>query len=146
MAELGEYVRDQCGAHLCRRTCLVRPYGLGRCPHKAFGESSNLSFTTMTNEDVNRILMRDWPDHEFLQADGFAEAFAGVVYGKGRVPLVCYDRDICIDILIGEDKDGNVQMTKEEAEEYFSFNVEDAWVGELTPVFLKPMVSWIGFS
>jgi hypothetical protein len=99
----------------------------------------------MTNEDVDRILKRDWPDHEFLQADGFAEAFAGVVYGKGRIPLVCYDRDICIDILCNVDSaTGKQDMTLEEAEEYFSFNVEDAWVGDLTPVFLKPMVNWIG--
>jgi hypothetical protein len=28
-------------------------------------------------------------------------------------------------------------MTHEEAEEYFSFNVEGAYVGEQTPVFLE---------
>jgi hypothetical protein len=64
-------------------------------------------------------------------ADGFEDAFAGVVYGKGRLPVVCYFRDRCISVLM--DRDG---MSNEEAEEFFSFNVDDAYVGESTPVFL----------
>ena len=54
------------------------------------------------------------------------------MYGKGRNPVTCYDRTKCIAILV----DGG--MTEEEAEEYFSFNVDDAWVGESTPMFLVP--------
>jgi hypothetical protein len=30
-------------------------------------------------------------------------------------------------------------MTEEEAEEYFQFNVEGAWVGDNTPVFIEPL-------
>lgn len=85
----------------------------------------------MSKEEIDNYLMRDWPDHEFLHADGFEEAFAGVVYGKGRIPVTCYDRGVCISILMGRDG-----MSEEEAEEYFSFNVDDAWVGEQTPMFL----------
>ena len=71
-------------------------------------------------------------DPEVVLADGFEEAFAGVVYGKGRDnPVVCYDRRECLAILM--ERDG---MSHEEAEEFFSFNVEDAWVGEATPMFL----------
>jgi hypothetical protein len=30
-------------------------------------------------------------------------------------------------------------MSEEEAEEYFQFNVEGAWVGENTPIFLEKL-------
>ena len=47
---------------------------------------------------------------------------------KGRI---VYDVDACIEILV-EDND----MDYEEASEYFWFNTEGAYVGEMTPVFL----------
>jgi hypothetical protein len=86
---------------------------------------------------VTRSLIRAWlaerfPDEAFLLADGFEDAFVGVVTGKGREPVVCYDRERCIGVLIARDG-----MSREEAEEFFGFNVEDAWVGERTPVFLE---------
>jgi len=70
-------------------------------------------------------------DEEFLLADGFEDAFVGVVYGKSRVAVACYDRAKCIDILVSRDG-----MSYEDAEEFFSFNVDDAWHGEKTPMFL----------
>jgi hypothetical protein len=48
------------------------------------------------------------------------------------MPIVVYDSAKVIDILI--ERDG---MTHEEAEEFFSFNIEGAWVGEQTPVWLR---------
>jgi len=42
-----------------------------------------------------------------------------------------YDVDTALDILM--DRDG---MDYEQAQEYFSFNVEGAWVGEGTPIWL----------
>ena len=45
--------------------------------------------------------------------------------------LVVYDAEQCIEILV--ERDG---LTYDEAEEYFSFNVTGAWVGEHTPLFL----------
>ena len=88
----------------------------------------------MTKEEIDMFLMEEYPEHGFLHADGFEKAFMGVVYGKGRIPLTCYDRGECILILV--ERDG---MSHEEAEEYFSFNVDDAWVGDLTPVFMTPI-------
>jgi len=90
----------------------------------------------MTKEDIDDYLMREWPEDRFLSADGFEEAFIGVVYGKGRIPVTCYDREVCISILM----EGG--MSDGEAEEYFSFNVDDAWVGKKTPMFLS-RASWI---
>ena len=75
----------------------------------------------------------DWleerqPDHEFLLADGFEEAFIGVAY-QFDSPLAVFDREKCIKILSRD-------MSLEEAEEYFQFNVEGAFMGPHTPMFL----------
>jgi hypothetical protein len=68
---------------------------------------------------------------EALTADGFEEALVGIVYRKMLAPIALYDREECIAILVKRDG-----MSEEEAEEYFGFNVDDAWVGEGTPAFL----------
>jgi len=86
---------------------------------------------SMDKEEIDRFLIEEWPEKRFLHADGFEEAFVGVVYGKGKRPVTCYDRRLCIEILMNRDG-----MTEEEAEEYFSFNVDDTWMGARTPMFL----------
>jgi hypothetical protein len=70
-------------------------------------------------------------DEEITLADGFEDAFLGVARQFGK-PFAIYDREKCIDILVNRDG-----MSHEEAEEYFQFNVEGAWVGESTPAFLE---------
>ena len=65
-----------------------------------------------------------------LLADGFEEALIGLGH-RFTYAVAVYDRQKCLDILIARDG-----MTGEEAEEYFSFNVEGAYVGEQTPVYL----------
>lgn len=71
-------------------------------------------------------------DESVLLADGFENAFLGIGRQFGR-PISVYDRGKCIQIL--EDQG----MTSEEAEEYFCFNTEGAWVGEQTPIFLEKL-------
>jgi len=66
-----------------------------------------------------------------LLADGFEEAFMGVVESMGTPPKACYDRTQCLTILMKRDG-----MSSEEAEEYFNFNVAQAYVGENTPAFV----------
>ena len=68
-------------------------------------------------------------DENFLLADGFDDAFVGIGRQFSR-PIAIYNRSKCIDIL-------QEDMSEEEAEEYFQFNVEGAWVGENTPIFLE---------
>ena len=68
-------------------------------------------------------------DETVLLADGFEDAFMGVARQFGR-PFAVYSYRKCIEIL-------SKDMTEEEAEEYFSFNVEGAWVGESTPAFIN---------
>ena len=69
-------------------------------------------------------------DEGALLADGFEEALIGLGH-RFTYAVAVYDRQKCLDILMARDG-----MTYEEAEEYFSFNVEGAYVGEQTPVFL----------
>jgi len=67
-----------------------------------------------------------------LLADGFEEAFLGIVTRCGlSKPIAAYDREMCIEILMS---DG---ATREEAEEWFCFNVVGSWVGDQTPMFIE---------
>lgn len=69
-------------------------------------------------------------DENVLLADGFEDAFLGIGRQFGK-PFAVYDREKCLNVLM---KDG---MDYEEAVDYFCFNVEGAYVGEQTPIFLE---------
>ena len=64
-----------------------------------------------------------------LLADGFEDAFIGIGRQFGY-PIAVYDRNKCVEILMKD-------MSEEEAIEYFSFNVEGAYVGDKTPIFME---------
>ena len=81
----------------------------------------------MIKEKIEEILGED---ENVLLADGFEDAFVGIGRQFGK-PFAVYDRFECIEILI---KEG---MSEEEAEEYFQYNTEGAWVGDQTPIFLE---------
>ena len=80
--------------------------------------------------------LREWlaeASPETLFADGFEDAIVGVgVQGGKHNPVVVYDRERCIEILMARDG-----MSEDEAEEFFCFNTEGAWVGDYTPVWLS---------
>ncbi len=65
-----------------------------------------------------------------LLADGFEDALIGYVQVFSHPPVALYDRNKCIEILMKRDG-----MTEDDAEEFFEFNVQGAWVGENTPAF-----------
>jgi hypothetical protein len=69
-------------------------------------------------------------DDKILLADGFEEALLGYAT-QGNRTMAVYDREKCIQILM--DRNG---VTSEEAEDYFQYNTEGAWMGEYTPAFL----------
>tara|TARA_R110002051_G_scaffold4341_2_gene23215 strand:- start:1865 stop:2137 length:273 start_codon:yes stop_codon:yes gene_type:complete len=60
--------------------------------------------------------------------DGFDAALVGIGERCGMAPVAVYDRAKCIDVLR---EDG---LSWEDAEEYFCFNVEGCYAGELTPI------------
>lgn len=67
-------------------------------------------------------------NEESLLADGFDDAIIGIVDSFSDNPVVLYDKDKCIDILCKD-------MSREEAIEYFNFNVMGAYMGDNTPKF-----------
>jgi hypothetical protein len=70
-------------------------------------------------------------NEEIVTADGFDDAIIGLAERFGQLTVVAYDKRKCIQILM--ERDG---MDYEEAEEFFSFNVIGAWVGDSTPIFV----------
>ena len=66
-----------------------------------------------------------------LLADGFDDAIVGIGDRCGMSSVVAYDVEKIIEIL--QTRDG---MTEEEAQEFYSFNIIGAYVGEYTPIFL----------
>jgi hypothetical protein len=81
------------------------------------------------DEKINDCISTSLSEDELVAlADGFEEAFIGIARQFNQAFAV-YDRAKCISILMRD-------MTLDEADEYFSINVEGAWVGENTPAFL----------
>lgn len=74
---------------------------------------------------LSKILDK-YPEEGFLKADGFDDAIIGV-WSEGRL---VYSVDKVIEILM-------MDMTEEEAIEFYEFNIECAYVGEQTPIFIK---------
>ena len=84
----------------------------------------------MTFEDKTHLLAEINPDA--LLADGYEAAFIGIVHRPSGNAVAAYDREACIDILMDRD-----DMTWEEAEDYFSYNTQEAYAGENTPVYIQ---------
>ena len=63
------------------------------------------------------------------EIERFAPAIIGIAHRFGMSPVVAYNLGKVIEIF-GED------MTREEAEEHFSYNVIGSWMGEGTPIFV----------
>lgn len=66
-------------------------------------------------------------DPELLFADGFDDCIIGFTI-EDKVPVVLYSTAKIIQKL-------SVDMTEDEAVEFFEFNINGAYVGERTPVF-----------
>lgn len=64
--------------------------------------------------------------------DGFDEAITGLASRCGENTVVAYNIDKIIEILMRRDK-----MSFEEALEYYSFNMEGAYMGDCTPVNIR---------
>lgn len=62
----------------------------------------------------------------------FQEAIIGIVERFGMSPVVLYDRDKVIQILMRD-----LECDEEGAEEWFGFNTIGGWVGTGTPAFAQ---------
>tara|TARA_B100000287_G_scaffold388448_1_gene397734 strand:+ start:78 stop:338 length:261 start_codon:yes stop_codon:yes gene_type:complete len=68
---------------------------------------------------------------EAMLADGFDEAILGMCIQFGAEPIVAYDYEKCLSILM--ERDG---MNRTDAIDFMEFNVIGAYVGLHTPVFV----------
>jgi hypothetical protein len=79
--------------------------------------------------------LTDWADENdviLVFFDGLEDAIVGLATVFTTQPArVVYSYRKILDILV-RDSD----MTREEADEFFSFNIEGAWVGDATPAIL----------
>jgi len=75
---------------------------------------------------ILKRILDEYPDEGLLKIDGFNDAIIGV---SSDIRIV-YSLDKIIEIL---QKD----MTEDEAVEFFYFNIESAYVGEKTPIYIK---------
>ena len=80
----------------------------------------------MFREDISEI------NPEALLIDGFDEAIIGMAERINLGPVVAYDVNKILKIMIERD-----EMTYEEAVEYFEFNILGAWAGDNTPIFIN---------
>ena len=80
----------------------------------------------MTREEIADI------NPDALMCDGFDDAVVGMAERINLGPVVAYDVDKMIDIMI--ERDG---MDYEEAIEFFDFNIAGAWMGDYTPVYIR---------
>jgi len=71
-------------------------------------------------------------DQEILLADGLENAFIGLTRSFGLEDRACYSINKIIEILT--ERDG---MSKDEAYEFFEFNILGAYVSENMPIFLE---------
>ena len=74
-----------------------------------------------------------------LKIDGHDDAILGpacIWRGSSRVNVLVYDAELIRENLM---RDG---MAPEEAREYIEFNIEDAYVGEGTPVLVWTQDMW----
>ncbi len=71
---------------------------------------------------------------EALLVDGFDEAIIGMAERINLGPVVAYDVEKILEIMI--ERDG---MTYEEAMEFFDFNIQGAWMGDFTPIYITKL-------
>lgn len=86
-----------------------------------------------TMEKMKRDYLMEYaeePEMLFLDEEYFDEALIGFML-NGDVNVAVYDKNKCIEVMIM-----NEYMTEEEAWEYFDYNIQGAFVGEYTPLFV----------
>ena len=83
------------------------------------------------NIDIREHLETMWEGLLYLSEREFDAAIVGVADRIGMSAVVVYDTTKIIDILC--ERDG---MDRDEAAEYYEFNIAGAYVGDRTPMFI----------
>ena len=96
----------------------------------------------MTIEEISEI------NPEALTCDGFDDAIIGMAERINLGPVVAYDiekmitiimKDIEVDLEDLEEGQTIEDKKREYAYEHFYFNIQGAWMGEFTPVFITKL-------
>ena len=77
---------------------------------------------------------------KILLADGFEEAFMGVVESFGSAPKACYNYDTCIDVLMRDIAEGDSTPTYDEAVEYLEFKQQQHYQNCPNKAFFKKKI------
>lgn len=108
---------------LAGKTIIIRLVPLGKPKRSKRAERDPLMI------DVVRSVLED-ANPEAMLADGHEAALIGTAARCSKAPLAVYS---VRKLIAGLVKKG---LEEEEAYEHFSFNIEGAWAGEGTPLFL----------
>ena len=74
----------------------------------------------------------DFEDQQIVLADGLESSFVGVAMRFGwDQPVAVYDITA---VITGLESSG---MTRDEAAEFFEYNIRGAYVGDQTPIFIE---------
>lgn len=90
------------------------------------------SDTHQASANVRDLLAEAYPDEELIFFDpaSLDVAVVGVAERLGLGPVVVYDREKLLQAFVD---DG---MDREEAEEWVSFNIDGAYIGDKTPLLM----------
>ncbi len=78
------------------------------------------------NSEILNDILCLYGEEDILIADGFNKAIIGIDQNTSRI---IYSYTKIIQILMEDD------MTREDAIEYFQYNIQSAWIGEKTPIY-----------
>ena len=78
------------------------------------------------NSEILNSIVDRYEDEDILIATGLDKAVIGIDQNTTRL---IYSYTKIIQILMEDD------MTREEAEEWFGYNIQSAWFGEKTPIY-----------
>ena len=73
-------------------------------------------------------IKENFNEEELLTADGFDDAIIGISHNINEPIRVIYSVSKCISIL-------EIDMSTEDALEFFDFNISGAFVGDKTPIW-----------
>ena len=109
---------------------LVNSKNKNRLPKCVPADSENrMPLTTLQFLDELEMLV-GYDIDDFAFFEDYNDAFIGVTNLYGEEPRVCYDYEKVISILISQG------MNKDDAVEYFEYNVIGTYCGERTPCFI----------
>ena len=85
----------------------------------------------MKKRDIRETVSDINEDALFMEGEEYDAAVIGVCFQFGRPPVVAYDKEKVLKILMKDD------MTREDAVEFWEYNQLGSGMGENTPVFIE---------